>query len=662
MMWLEFFSILLLCMIFAVIGGLCTVATFVCVLIYIVLGAIFEYKQIYKPVLNKILGVVLYFVLFGIDVSLNGGFRTIFIQGFLDIVWALIGYRALSHSKSSERAQAAILALLPLACVAVSFSPTVFIVFLIVYIGLLFGSLTLQSLGVPSAGSEACVEHHERHYRRMTDWRFWRRASSLALIAFAIGAVLFLVVPRFGSDNAAGVPGIEQQRGVFPDVSLDRTGKISPDPSLLFRVKMPKLADHLYWRIDIQTMFDGTRWRSYSGNSVRVGGEYPDEPYRLEFVREWRDHRIPTLAGTIGVVHLPEADPETKISFYADGLGSWHRYGWRRSDPLMGYQFWLSDAQNPESPALILKMLEAIYRSDFGMELQVDEMQTNRSRWIWPGRRHHKESRDRLTKLVNAIVGDAATDREKADRVRDYLKTHYAYSLDRPVREGAIVEDFLFRQKFGHCEVFSTTMAVLLALLDVPVRNVTGFVSSEFRDDYHQVRSAHAHSWVEVYLDGAWVIYDPTPSGAQVVEVDWLQAIDDWFSAYQTRDFYRFLVRYYQYILGVLGALLLLVAAFYMPLRHVRRRLLPTRELYARLLPKVEALQAASPRYASCSACSLESWWSETCSPECAALQAWMRAYIQFTYRDAVSDNSLRARWRRNGAVLRGYRAVKRRS
>ena len=59
MMWLEFFSILLLCMIFAVIGGLCTVATFVCVLIYIVLGAIFEYKQIYKPVLNKILGVIL---------------------------------------------------------------------------------------------------------------------------------------------------------------------------------------------------------------------------------------------------------------------------------------------------------------------------------------------------------------------------------------------------------------------------------------------------------------------------------------------------------------------------------------------------------------------------------------------------------------------------
>lgn len=328
----------------------------------------------------------------------------------------------------------------------------------------------------------------------------------------------------------------------------------------------------------------------------------------------------------------------------------------------MGYQFWLADAQETENPALILKMLESIYRRDFGMDIQVTEMQTNRSRWIWPGRRHHKQSRERLTKFVNAIVGDASTDREKADRVRDYLKSHYAYSLDRPVREGAIVEDFLFRQKYGHCEVFSTTMAVLLALLDVPVRNVTGFVSSEFRDDYHQVRSAHAHSWTEVYLDGAWVIYDPTPTGAQIVEVDWLQAIDDWFSAYQTRDLYRFLLKYYPYILGVLASLIMLMAVCYVPLRYVRRRLLPTRELYARLLPQIEALQASSPRYASCAAYSLESWWSEECSPDCAALQAWMRAYIEFMYRDAAPEMSLGARWRRNGAILRGYRSVKRRS
>lgn len=661
MMWLEFFSILIVCMIFAVVSGLCTLPSFICVLIYIILGIICEYKQIKKPLLNKFLGVILYFILFGIDLSLSGGFRTVFIQGFLDIVWALIGYRALSHEKSSERAQVAILALLPLACVAVSIPPTVYIFFLIVYIGLLFGSLMLQSLGAPSAGSEAYIEHHERHYRRMTDWRFWRRAAALTALAFGIGAILFLVVPRMGADNAAGVPGIEQQRGVFPDVSLDRTGTISPDPSLLFRVKMPKTAENLYWRIDIQTIFDGTRWRSYSNQSMRLSNAPSDaEPYRLEFVREWRDHRIPTLAGTAGVSHLPEAEDTSAISFYADGLGAWHRHGWRRSAPLMGYQFWLADTLPEDAQSPVLERVEDIYRRYFSLNLRVSEMQTNYSRWIWPGRRHNKESRKRLSELASRIVGNAQTDREKADKVRDYLKTHYQYSLNRPVREGPIVEDFLYRQKFGHCEVFSTTMAVLLALLDVPVRNVTGFVSSEFRDDYHQVRSAHAHSWTEVYLDGQWVIYDPTPSGAQTVEVDWIQAIDDWFAAYQTRDLYRFIAKYYLQILISVAFLLILALCTLLPIRYIRSRLRPTHALYERLYPEVEALQANAPQYASCRDFSLENWWSDDCPPECAELQAWMRAYIQFKYRGSQDDTALPDRWSRNGIILRGYRALKR--
>lgn len=658
MMWLEFYLVLIFCMIFAVVSDLCTIASFGCVVLYIILGIVFDYKQIRKPWLNKALGVILYIALLAIDVSVRGGFRVAFIQGSLDIVWALIGYRALSHEQRSERAQVGILALMPLACVAVGVSPTGFILFLIIYIGLLFGSLMLQSLGVPTSGSEAYIEHHERHYRRMTDWRFWRRSAGLVGIAFGIGAILFLVVPRMGADSATGVPGIEQQRGVFPDVSLDRTGKISPDPSLLFRVQMPLSAQNLYWRIDIQTMFDGTRWRSYSGSGVRTGRVIEGrDPYQLEFVRDWRDHRIPTLAGTVGVAHLPEIEDDAAISFYEDGLGGWHRFGWRRSAPLMGFRFWLADMDAPEPQALACVLVEAIYRQYFGIDQQLSEILVKNSRWIWPGRRRHAESRKRLYQLAVSIVGKAETDREKADRIRDYLKQNYQYSLDRPVREGSIVEDFLFRQQFGHCEVFSTTMAVLLALLDVPVRNVTGFVSSEFRDGYHNVRSAHAHSWTEVYLDGHWEIYDPTPSGAQTVEVDWLQAIDDWFSSYQTRDFYRFLSRYYLYILSILAGLAMIACGSYIPMRYVRRRLMQTRVLYECLMPEVDAMLAHLPRYAPYCGYSLEQWWGED-APDCAELQAFMRAYIRFRYRDSHEDLSLRERWCRNGEILRDYRRV----
>ena len=430
------------------------------------------------------------------------------------------------------------------------------------------------------------------------------------------------------------MPGLEQPRSSFPDVALDKTGKINLDPSLMFRANVPETPLGYYWRIDVQNAFDGTTWRTFSSPLKSDGAATQKEtPYTLEFVREWRDYRLPSIKGTRQIRDLSE-DESSSIKFYSDSLGLWRRWGWKRGEPLMGYQFSLEDGSNEGSQSI------NDFIANFG-ELFSSIVKTNhiknvpdevfKPRHIWPNKRREPEAWGQLSKLAYEIVGDASSNREKADRVSNYLKTHYHYSLERPPREGNIVEDFLFRQQFGHCEVFSTTMAVLMAILDVPVHNVTGFVSSEFRDGYNYVRSAHAHSWVEVYVDGHWEIYDPTPSGAQQVEVGWLLRIDDWFASYQPQNLYRWITAHLT-MFGLGAAMLLLLCLLSMfSIKWLRRRMLPTQEVWRQSWQELLQAEPESPLGQLISSHSLEDWWKKDCQ-ESPQLQAFARNYIKNLY------------------------------
>jgi transglutaminase-like putative cysteine protease len=123
--------------------------------------------------------------------------------------------------------------------------------------------------------------------------------------------------------------------------------------------------------------------------------------------------------------------------------------------------------------------------------------------------------RDQLTTLAKQWSSGLTQDRDLAHAIEEHLRTDYRYDLDSP--SGAAAQPllhFLFVSKAGHCEFYSTAMAVLLRTLHVPTRNVTGFIGGTYNrfGDFYAVRQGDAHSWVEVYLDGAgWTRYDPTP-------------------------------------------------------------------------------------------------------------------------------------------------------
>ena len=112
-------------------------------------------------------------------------------------------------------------------------------------------------------------------------------------------------------------------------------------------------------------------------------------------------------------------------------------------------------------------------------------------------------------------MGNTSDPRLEARLIEARLRKDYRYDVDSP-SGGAKnpLLDFLFVSKRGHCEFYSTAMAVLLRTLGVPTRNVTGFIGgtyNRFARSY-AVRQGDAHSWVEVYLDDTgWTRFDPTP-------------------------------------------------------------------------------------------------------------------------------------------------------
>ena len=85
-----------------------------------------------------------------------------------------------------------------------------------------------------------------------------------------------------------------------------------------------------------------------------------------------------------------------------------------------------------------------------------------------------------------------------------------------PGRDG--VEYFLFEQRVGYCQYFSSAMITMLRSLGIPARHVTGFAPGEWNSarGVWEVQARHYHAWPEVYFPGyGWIEFEPTPIGVQ---------------------------------------------------------------------------------------------------------------------------------------------------
>jgi hypothetical protein len=344
--------------------------------------------------------------------------------------------------------------------------------------------------------------------RRVIGKQFLVFTCLLSVPIFLFTAVLFVMFPRVGlSLLLLNHARPERMIGFSDRVDLGGVGKLRSDPTIAMRVEPsdlpatppPRVA--LYLRGTAFDQYDGRSWsRSTSqrvpadmqGSAVRIR-RYPDPARDRKLTIDLEPIDPPVMflpsdavalrivgRGTplIGVTTTVVSGPEGELKYVSP------------EDHGVRYEVFLADAH--EAPP---KPMSAAERARYLVVPPVVPPRTEA--------------------LARKWVGNAKTPFAQAALIETHLRQEYRYDLDSPSGSAPNpLDDFLFESKRGHCEFYSTAMAIMLRTLGVPTRNVTGFVGGTFNrfGRYYAVRQGDAHSWVEVYIDGrGWMRFDPTP-------------------------------------------------------------------------------------------------------------------------------------------------------
>ncbi len=112
---------------------------------------------------------------------------------------------------------------------------------------------------------------------------------------------------------------------------------------------------------------------------------------------------------------------------------------------------------------------------------------------------------------------DRALSLEYAGLIADYLSVLAEYDPDTPTVPAGedFVEYFLEESHRGYCMHFASAAVLLLRMMNIPARYVSGYVADIPASGRALVPDSNAHAWVEIYLDGyGWHPVEVTPAYA----------------------------------------------------------------------------------------------------------------------------------------------------
>jgi transglutaminase-like putative cysteine protease len=395
--------------------------------------------------------------------------------------------------------------------------------------------------------------------------------------------------PFIGGTAQAAAPAVSNliaKTGYSTDDSF-LGGPIQPDNTVAFEARTSELT---YWRGESRSVYTGKGWQQTAAKlqpyrqtdtSAASGQQHSETATGIA----QPDSAASTATADIAIISQEVTLPTplaTKLLFTggpllkADLLKSAQgsvippeslRYDMASdayslpelSDPAVYYRI---EARKPQSDPAVLRQDRGPYPED----ITDDNLQLP------------TELPERVRELARAITAQAANPYDKAAAIADYLRTQYRYSMSEPTTPAAnedFVDHFLFVDRNGYCDQFSTAMTVLLRAVGVPARWIKGYApgtetqdtaadmtlpspsqssspatpsSAAPADSLGQalaapasspaavpgsqqpvlhtvvVRNRDAHSWVEVYFPGTgWVAFDPTPGfsgGTGVVSTD----------------------------------------------------------------------------------------------------------------------------------------------
>ena len=381
--------------------------------------------------------------------------------------------------------------------------------------------------------------------RRIVGRKFFVGTSMVSLGVFASALALFLLFPRIGFgfffDKSRG--GITMA-GFNDGVQLGGHGLIKEDQTVVMRVEMPsdyggRNAPYMHWRGVAFDRYSEGQWsRSKAApttqrSAISHGGPggttqhhlLYDQPRirendleaRLETSVKQKVYLEPLGNSVLFGASMP-------LAFEVDNKVNTHTRSGENDELRQSHDAGIvySVYSNPEPPsAELLRKTGQVLPDGYGVYLElpeeIPECDVASALPTGPWSPSDIASKCRIRDLARWITKDAQTNYDKARALEAWLRTHIGYTLEME-SPGKMepVEYFLFQRQLGHCEYFSSAMAVMARSLGIPSRNVNGFLGGEWNeyDSYVAVRAGDAHSWVEVYFPGqGWVTFDPTPSG-----------------------------------------------------------------------------------------------------------------------------------------------------
>ncbi|MEZ4298376.1 MAG: DUF3488 and transglutaminase-like domain-containing protein [Polyangiaceae bacterium] len=345
--------------------------------------------------------------------------------------------------------------------------------------------------------------------RRVVGKTFLAVTCLLSIPILLFTAVLFVIFPRVGlsllffSRGHAG-----RMVGFSNRVDLGEVGVLRSDPALAMRVEIPNLPDPPPSRLSLHLR--GTALDAYDGRTWTQSDTGPKRPAEVELGIIPFENRPDTGLDPVMRIDLEPIDPP--VIFLPQNASALRM----RPRGQLGGDFM----------TMVYKGAEGEYRyqplDDRGLKYEVyvshkkavtfrDLATTERARYLaLPA-----DLPVRIRTLAKEWTAGQTTPLAKATEIERRLRTGFVYDLNSPSgKDKQPLDHFLFESKRGHCEFYSSAMAVMLRSVDVPTRNVTGFIGGTWNryGRFYAVRNGDAHSWVEAYLDGeGWHTFDPTP-------------------------------------------------------------------------------------------------------------------------------------------------------
>lgn len=369
---------------------------------------------------------------------------------------------------------------------------------------------------VKGAETRLLVSPDSTVFRKISPQRWRRRYRETRRLPFVSFGLLFLIItlalpfflvaPRTASSALTragrGVAGVI---GFSDSVTLGEIGRLKGSDEIVMHVRVekgPAIGSRgLRWRGIALDQFTGAGWiksaaarrseQKTSDRGVFALGTAKDvrSLTAQEFFLEPID--TPVLFGAPRVVALQGRLPFVRM----DSEGSIQTRPHEQERII--YRVY-SDMSEPSVPGLRSDRMEYFVSSARYLELPAN-------------------LNPQIASLAASVTSRAGATNgyDKAAVIEAYLRDTFDYSLDLKAGGADPLSDFLFRVRSGHCEYFSTAMAVMLRTQGVATRVVNGFLPGEYNAaaEAYTVRQSDAHSWVEVYFPqtNSWVTFDPTP-------------------------------------------------------------------------------------------------------------------------------------------------------